>query len=105
MIDLSNRYDFLGAAVLFESSLIGVAIALGWGFEVDLLARFEWTWKGAGWGLAATMPMAAVFLLINRFPVGGLRTIKELLIDTLGPSLAACRWYDLMLVAATAGSP
>lgn len=103
MIDLTNRYDFLGAAVLFESSLIGVAMALGWGFDVDLLEKFAWTWGGAAWGTGAAIPMFAVFWLAYRFPVGGLRQIKEFLIEFLGPSLAVCRWYDLLLIAGVAG--
>jgi membrane protease YdiL (CAAX protease family) len=47
--------------------------------------------------------MIALFLAGSRFPVGPLRTIKELLLELLGPSLAACRWYDLLLVATVAG--
>jgi membrane protease YdiL (CAAX protease family) len=103
MFDLSNRYDFLGAAILFEGSLVAVAGALGWWFEVDPLARLAWDWRGAAWGIAGTLPMLALFLVGNRYPLGPLRKIKQFLIDALGPSLVACRWYDLLLIAAVAG--
>lgn len=103
MIDLTRRYDFLGAAVLFEGSLIGVAGALGWWFEIDPLGQLAWDVGGLLSGLAATLPMIGLFLAANRYPLGPLRRIKEFLHEALGPSLAACRWYDLLLVAAVAG--
>lgn len=103
MFDLTNRYDFLGVAVLFEGSLIGIAAALGWWFGVDPLAQLAWDTRGLFWGLAATVPMIGLFLAANRFPIGPLRTIKRFLRETLGPSLVACRWYDLLLVAMVAG--
>ena len=103
MFDLTSRYDFLSAAVLFEGSLIGIAAALGWWFQVDPLSQFAWTWQGMIWGLAATVPMIGLFLAANRFPVGPLQKIKQFLHDALGPSLVACRWYDLLLVAMVAG--
>jgi membrane protease YdiL (CAAX protease family) len=103
MFDLTNRYEFLTAAVLFEGSLIGIAAALGWWFEIDPLARLVWEYRGVTWGLAATVPMIGLFLVANRFPVGPLKAIKQFLHDSLGPSLVACRWYDLLLVAIVAG--
>ena len=103
MFDLTNRYDFLAVAILFEGSLIGVAAGLGWWFEIAPLARLAWDWHGIAWGSAATLPMFALFLLGNRYPIGPLRKIKQFLIVALGPSLDACRWYDLLLVASVAG--
>ena len=103
MFDLTNRYDFLGVAILFEGSLVAVAGALGWWFEIDPLAALVWEWRGVACGLAATLPMVALFLVGNRYPLGPLRKIKQFLIDALGPSLMACRWYDLLLIALVAG--
>lgn len=103
MFDLSNRYDFLTAAVLFEGSLVGVAAALGWWLEIDPLAHFAWDRKGLIGGFAATIPMLGLFAVAYRFPLGPFRKIKQFLIDALGPSLLACRWYDLLLVALVAG--
>ncbi len=103
MFDLTNRYEFLTLAVLFEGGLIGIASALGWWFGVDPLAHFAWSASGLYWGLVATVPMFGLFLVTNRFPIGPLRGIKQFLHDALGPSLVACRWYDLLLLAAVAG--
>jgi membrane protease YdiL (CAAX protease family) len=47
--------------------------------------------------------MFALFLIGNRYPIGPLFKIKQFLVDALGPSLVACHWYDLLLIAAVAG--
>lgn len=103
MFDLTKRRDFVAAAVLFEGGLIGIAVVLGWWFEVAPLARLSWNVAAVGWALGATIPMFALFLVMSRYPVGPLRRIKQFLFEALGPSLLACRWYDLLLVAALAG--
>jgi membrane protease YdiL (CAAX protease family) len=103
MFDLTNRYEFLGIALLFEGSLIGIAGLLGRWFGIDPLERFAWTGQGLGWGLAATVPMFVLFAISYRWPIGPFKRIKQVLIEALGPSLAACRWYDLLLLAAVAG--
>jgi membrane protease YdiL (CAAX protease family) len=103
MFDLINRYEFLGAAIVFEGSLIGLAWGLGRWFGIDPLAHCDWSLASLAWGSAATIPMFALFAVSYRWPLGPLRHIKRLLIETLGPSLAACRWYDLALLAAVAG--
>ena len=69
MFDQSNRYDFLTAAILFEGSLIGVASILGWWLGVDPLAHFAWDRAGLFGGLAATLPMFALFAVAYRFPL------------------------------------
>lgn len=104
MLDLTSRRDFLALALLFEGSLAGLAAGLGWWFQIDPLAQLNWDVRAAGWGLAAAVPMFCLFLLGDRFPVGPLRVIKQFLHEMLGPSLAACRWYDLLSVALVAGA-
>lgn len=103
MPDFSSRYHFLAMAVFFESSLMGVAGVLGWWFRVDPLARLHVDGRAALCGTAGAVPLFLLFLLSSRYPVGPLRRIKDLLLEMLGPSLGACRWYDLMLVAGIAG--
>lgn len=103
MFDLTKRYDFLGMAVLFEGSLVAIAAALGHWRDIEPLSRFAWSWPALGWGAAAAVPMFILFLAAYRWPVGGLRQIKRILAETLGQPLAACRWYDLLLLASVAG--
>lgn len=103
MIDLTKRSDFVKLAVLFESGLIVIAVAIGWAFGVEPQARCAWSAAGFGWGVLVAIPMFGLFLLSFRFAVGPLRPMKQFLLEALGPSLAACRWYDLVLIAAVAG--
>jgi membrane protease YdiL (CAAX protease family) len=103
MFDLTKRHQFLSVALLFEGGLVGVAGAIGWWFEVDPFGKLEWNLQGIAWGAAAALPMFGLFLLANWLPFGPLRRIKQFLHEALGPSLLACRWYDLLLVAAVAG--
>jgi membrane protease YdiL (CAAX protease family) len=44
-----------------------------------------------------------LLLATEQMKLGPLERIKELVLETLGPSLAACRWYDIVLLAALAG--
>jgi membrane protease YdiL (CAAX protease family) len=103
MFDWTNRYDFLGIALLFEGTMIGIAGLLGRWLGVHPLAELSWTLAGLAWGVACTGPLLLVFAISYRYPVGGLRHIKQILMETLGPSLANCRWYDLLLLGAVAG--
>lgn len=103
MLDLTDRRKFLAAALLFEGSLIGIAYLIGFWCEVGPWNHFRWTVKGLGSGVAATLPIFSLFVISYRRPIGPLREIKERLIQTLGPSLARCHWYDLLVLAAVAG--
>ncbi|MSR58447.1 MAG: CPBP family intramembrane metalloprotease [Planctomycetaceae bacterium] len=103
MLDLTDRRKFLAVALLFEGSLVGIAQSIGYWCDVGPWSRFEWSLSAFGSGVAATLPIFALFAISYRRPIGPLREIKNLLIQTLGPSLARCRWYDLLLLAAVAG--
>ncbi len=98
-----ERRRFLQVAVLVEGGLILLAAGLAWGLEIfpsDLLA---WNTQAVLWGLGATLPLLAVFGVIYFWPVGSYRRIKDFLLESLGPSIAACRWYELFFVAMLAG--
>lgn len=103
MFDWTNRYEFLGVALLFEGAMIGIAGLLGGWLGVHPLTELHWTPPGFAWGVACTGPLLIVFAISYRYPLGGLRQIKQILLETLGPSLAACTWYDLLLLGAVAG--
>jgi hypothetical protein len=103
MFDLTNRSDFVKLAVLFESGMILIAVAVGWLFGVEPQARCTWSATAIGWGVLTAIPMFGLFLLSFHFTVGPLRPMKRFLLEALGPPLATCRWYDLAVVAAVAG--
>lgn len=102
-MDLTNRHQFLSAAILFEGSLIGIAGVLGWYFDVDALGSLDWSRSGLAWGTGAVLPSFALFLIAYRTPLQSFRDIRSFLLQALGPSLTRCRWYDLLLIASIAG--
>lgn len=103
MLDLNNRFEFLAAAILVEGGLLAFAAAIGWWWGFDPVEHFSPKADALLWGLAATIPMFAVFKLLYAVSWGPARQIREMLVAALGPSLAVCRWYDLLLLAAVAG--
>jgi hypothetical protein len=104
MFNPTDRRQFLKLAVLFEGSLAVLALVIGWFVDVDPLRWFSWNWFAVAWGLLATFPLFALFVISYRFAVGPLWRIKRFLVEGLGPSLAVCRWYELLLIAVLAGA-
>lgn len=98
-----SRASFLTLALLFEGGLALLGLVLGWFTGVDPLAHLIFNWSALGWAIGGTLPLILFFWLSYRFPVGSLGRIKRLLIETLGPSLNNCRYYDLLLIALLAG--
>jgi len=103
MHDSADRRVFLKLAVLFEGGVMAVALALGWAVEIHLFAMLRWNTAALAWGFAATLPLFALFLASIRFRPKPIARIHEILVEILGPWLAACRWYDLIVVAILAG--
>lgn len=103
MLNPSDRGGFLLLAGLFEGGLALLAIALGTFADIWPLDHAAWKWSAVGWGAAAAIPLFALFELSQRYPVGGLLRIQRLLINTLGPPLSACRWYELLLLSLYVG--
>jgi membrane protease YdiL (CAAX protease family) len=90
-------------AILVEGGLIVVAWLLGWLLGQPPLRTFAWDYAGALWGLAGTLPMALLFLLILRWPVGPLRPIRRFSEEVLRPMLAPCSVLDLLGISVLAG--
>src|SRR5580704_1560653 len=98
-----SRTRFMSLAVIFEGSLVAVALALGWIFHIDVLGRLIFSVGATVVGLVGAVPPFALLLTTERFKIPELERIKRLLLETLGPSLLVCRWYDVVALAAVAG--
>lgn len=98
-----ERTQFLNLAAVFEGSLVVVAVILGWMTNVDPFARLTFHESDLWWGLVATLPMLVLLAVSFCWPPPPLRTIRNYLVDTLGPLLSQCRWFDLILLAMLAG--
>jgi membrane protease YdiL (CAAX protease family) len=99
----SARRTVVLLAILVEGGLIVLAWLLGWLLGQPPLRTFAWDYRGALWGLAGTLPMALLFLLILRWPVGPLRPIRQFSEQVLRPLLAPCSVLDLLGISVLAG--
>lgn len=98
-----SRRVFLKLAFLVEGGLIAIALGLAWGLEIPLGRWLIWNPSALFWGVGATLPLCLLFGVFYLWPLGSYRRIKDFLEEALGPSIAACRWYELLLVAVLAG--
>lgn len=98
-----DRSQFLNLAAMFEGALVVIAMILGWLTGVDPFGSLTWNWFAVGWGLICVFPMLVTFFTLYLIPWAPLRKIREFLLDTLGPLLDQCRWFDLILLALLAG--
>jgi len=98
-----DRATFLNLAGGFEAALVLAGLGLSWLTGLDVWDMTSFTGEALWQGLAATVPLLVLFGITYRWPAGPLGPIKNFLLDALGAPLSACRWYDLVLVAAMAG--
>ncbi|MBQ17595.1 MAG: CPBP family intramembrane metalloprotease [Planctomycetaceae bacterium] len=101
--DWNDRRSFLGMGLGIEAVALLIGLGLGWLVGIDPWSHCRWTIEAAGWGLLATGPLLLIFGLAYTVAWPPFRRIRELLIRLLGQPLAACRWYELLLLAAMAG--
>lgn len=101
-IPLENE-NFFKFACYFEGSLILVAIILGWFSGIDPFENFHFTELSVFYGLMGTAPLFLVFMALYQIEIEALKKIKNLLLETLGPSLHQHNWADLFVLAAIAG--
>jgi CAAX protease family protein len=97
-------------ALLFEGGLGAAALAIGW-----LVG--QWPLVGIGtrsdqahhqfvavlWGLAATGPLLAALFIIDRFPIGPLRYLRDRTAEVVSQMFGGASVAQLAAVAAAAG--
>jgi len=95
--------NFFNKACSFEASLIVVAILLGWIADIDPFENFYFSETAVAYGVLGTGPLFLLLLGLEQMHGDALVKIKQLLLDTLGPSLHRYHWTDLFMLAAIAG--
>jgi membrane protease YdiL (CAAX protease family) len=90
-------------SVLFEGGLAPLALLLGWLLGQPALSGFAWRADDAMLGVLATLPMLALFLFGQNWPVGPFRAIRRFFDEEARPVLAGCQWPDLALISLAAG--
>ena len=94
---------FLLLATVFEGILLLAAFLLGGLLSIDPLGAWGPGLSAVAWGVAGIVPLYALFLIGYRHPRGGMRVIRDFLVDKLGPLLAGCRVLDLLYLGVLAG--
>jgi membrane protease YdiL (CAAX protease family) len=94
-VDITTRRGFLNLAAAFEGGTLLLGLLLGWVSETLTSATLHVNVADFAWGLAAVLPMCSVLTLAS--------DLREQVVEMLGRSLAACRWYDLAALAMLAG--
>ncbi|MFW5443936.1 MAG: CPBP family intramembrane glutamic endopeptidase [Methylococcaceae bacterium] len=95
--------NFFKTACYFEGSLIFVAVVLGWIADINPFENIHFSENAIVYGLFGTLPLFLVFLAMEQMPHASVKKIRQLLIETLGPSMHRYNWADLFILAAIAG--
>jgi membrane protease YdiL (CAAX protease family) len=103
--DDSNPFgrDAVATAVVVESLLGALALALGYLFGIPAAATLRWDAGALLAGVAATAPMLAVFVAFMIVDLAPLRTIRDLLDRFVGMVFARATWLHVAVVSLAAG--
>ncbi|RLA26097.1 MAG: CPBP family intramembrane metalloprotease [Gammaproteobacteria bacterium] len=95
--------NFFKTACYFESALILVAIVLGWFADINPFEFIIFNEQVIINGIMGTLPLCLIFIALNQLQMDSLQKIRQVLHETLGPSLSKHHWTDLFVLAAIAG--
>lgn len=98
-----DRSDLMRLAFLFEGGLVVLAVIFGWLTDTRPFGHLEVTASDAAIGVLTTLPMLLSFVWMYRSRLTAFQRIREFLIETLGPTLAQTRWFDVIVLALLAG--
>ena len=98
------RWRVLFLVLSFEGGLLLLAFLLNLLMDNSLAGMFRWTLPHLAAGIAATLPLAVLFVLIVRSEFAPLRRIRQTL-DSLLPALfKESKSPDLLLISLMAGA-
>lgn len=100
---MESTENFFKTACYFESSLILVALALGWIAQINPFEYLYFSEQAVGFGILGTLPLFLLFLASEQTNLESVKNIRKLLLETLCPSLYQHHWADLLILAAIAG--
>jgi membrane protease YdiL (CAAX protease family) len=101
--DFPPRHRVAWLTIAFEASLAGVAWVVGWLVGQPPFAHFRWDGRDAALGVAATVPLLLVLLLLVHRPVGPFRRIRQFFEEVVRPLFGPCTRVELALIALAAG--
>ncbi len=95
--------SFFKTACYFEGALILVAIVLGLIAEIDPFENIHYSEQAVLYGLFGTLPLFFIFLVMEHMSIPSVKRIRQVLLETLGPSMHKNSWADLFVLAVIAG--
>lgn len=95
--------NFFKTACYFEGALILVAVILGLIAQINPFETIHYSEQAVLYGLFATLPLFFIFLVMEHMSITSVKKIRQVLLDTLGPSMHKNSWADLFILAAIAG--
>jgi membrane protease YdiL (CAAX protease family) len=91
-------------ALVFEGGLGAAAIIIGWFLgHSPFIVQSNQQLTAVGWGLVATGPLFAALLLIDRFPIGPLRRLRDMAAEVILQMFGGASIAQLAVVAVAAG--
>ncbi|GFO71575.1 uncharacterized protein BJAS_P1185 [Bathymodiolus japonicus methanotrophic gill symbiont] len=98
-----NPDNFFKTACYFKSALVLVAIVLGWMVDINPFEFIIFNEQVVINGIVGTLPLCLIFIALNQLQLDSLQKIRQVLHQTLGPSLHKHHWADLFVLATIAG--
>lgn len=95
--------DVLFTTVLVEGSVLLVALAVGWLRGESPWNLVRWEFPAVMWGIIATGPPVLLGWLMLRFPVGPLRSLRQLSRKLVRDVFSGSKGWHLAFVSAWAG--
>jgi len=97
-------------ALAFEGGLGALALTIGWlvghwpaiGMEFSSAAALEQV-AAIAWGLAATVPLLVALLILDRFPIGPLQSVKDIARDLIARMFQGASVLQLAVISLAAG--
>ena len=89
--------------VVFEGGLAVIAWFVGWLCDFSPLKTLEWNVQAFIWGLVGTLPLLAGLVVIDRYPLGPLRELKQVVDESIVPLFRGFRIWQFAVLATLAG--
>ncbi len=94
---------FFKTACIFESSLILLALFLGWVADINPFENLHFSEKAMVYGVIGTLPLFILFMAMQHMQIEAVQQVRKLLLETLGPVMQGYNWADLLILAVVAG--
>ncbi len=99
-----TREALLKQAAIFQGGVFLLGLLIGGWNDLRWIELLRWEWADVVRGLLAVVPLALVLWISLVVPWAPFRSIRDVLVRVLGPSLAECSLVDLALLALLAGT-